>query len=445
MLKVLFISFEFNPVQTTGNFRASKFAKYLKHFGIEPIVLCGEEQSILQYYKGGKVNPILNKEMPEDLLVYRVPFKRKYNPTFKYSQFLFYSDPVSTYWKKNAKKKADEIISLHKDIKAIFVTLPPYSVNEVAYELSVKYRLPLIVDLRDAWSNQGQFPYFTRFHYLINRFYEKRLLSHACLVISVTKGLEEIYFKSNSLLDKSKFKVIYNSYDNHTLNPNDIYTTCPVQENQKFIIAYIGAFYYETAFDVIRKLSWWKRKGLKKFFYFAEDEEWIYRSPYFFFKALAGVFEKHPVLKEKIFFAHIGGMPNWAKKMAADFKLQNNIIDYGFVKSNDLQAITEDFGALLLTTEKISNGKSFCLPSKTFDYIKYRKPILSFVKEGDLKEFLINSDIGYIIDPDAPDIVPQFEKFLATGFSSRPNVEFISTFNSRNQAKILAELIIASI
>lgn len=445
MLKVLFISFEFSPVQTTGNFRVAKFVKYLNHFGIDPIVLCGEEQSILQYFKGGKINSILNDEIPEGISVNRVPFEKKYDPRSKYLQSFYYADPVSVYWKKNAKRKADEIFSLHKDIKAIFVTLPPFSVNEVAYELSIKYKLPLIVDLRDAWSEQGQFPYFSRIHYYLNRFFEKRILKHARVIITVTKGLEEIYSNSNPNITKDKFKVIYNSFDNHVLSLNDSYNAYPIKGRQKFIIGYIGAFYYDPALDVLRKLPWWKRKGVKKLFYFAANEEWIYRSPYFFFETLSEAFSRHPELRERLFFGHIGEMPEWVKKMAREFNLQNNIIDYGFIKSNELQNTVKDFGALLLTTEKLSNGKSFCLPSKTFDYIKYGKPILSFIKSGDLQDFLINTGIAYIIDSDASDKLTQFEKFLTDGVSLTPDVEFISTFSSRNQARILAEVIKASI
>src|ERR1700730_17143391 len=113
MYKILFITFEFNPVQTTGNFRPAKFVKYLRKFGIEPVVLCGEEKSILEYYKSGKVNAKLEKEIPADVLVARVPFDKPYSPSSKYEQFFFYADLIYRHWNKNAYERASDLI--HKN------------------------------------------------------------------------------------------------------------------------------------------------------------------------------------------------------------------------------------------------------------------------------------------------------------------------------------------
>lgn len=446
MLKVLFISFEFHPIQTTGNFRAAKFVKYFRDFGIEPVVLCGEEESILQYYKGGKLNTNLNKEIPEKLSIFRVPFNKPYKPSSKYAQFFYYADPIAAHWKNNAKKKAEEILKIHSDIKAILVTAPPFSVSEIAYSLSVKYKLPIILDLRDAWSTQGQFPYFTRFHYWLNRYHEKNLLKRASAIISVTEGLQRIYMDANPEVDRNKFNIVYNSFDNYTFNSIDTIVAPSIGNRNRYIIGYIGSFYYNIISDKIRKQRWWKRKGVKKIFYYSAQEEWIYRSPYFLFKALAAVFKRHPDLKNVIYFGHIGGLPDWTMEMAAEFDLQKNIIDYGFIKSDELDKAVEDFSALLVTTEKISGNRSFCLPSKTFDYIKYKKPILAFVKDGDLKTFLETAQMATIIDPDElhPDNL-KLENFLINGCSYSPNNEHISHFHARNQTELLSNIIINTV
>lgn len=445
MLKILFISFEFHPVQTTGNFRAAKFVKYFKSFGIDPIVLCGEEKSILQYYKGGKLNENLNKEIPEDITVYRVPFNKPYKPISKYSQFFYYSDPISFHWKENAENKAKEILAKHSDIKAIFVTVPPFSVHQIAYNLSIKYNLPLIVDLRDAWSTQGQFPYFTRIHFLLNRFYERRLLKRANAAVTVTAGLKKIYLDSNPGITSDKLDVVYNSFDNYDFEQSDPVNVSTVKSGEKFVIGYIGSYYYNTSTDKLRKTPWWKRKGIKKLFYFAVQEEWVYRSPYYLFKSLSKLFVQHPELKEQVYFGHVGGIPDWVKEMAFEFGLENNLIDYGFVNVDKLGPVINEFSALLITTEKIPVNQSFCLPSKTFDYIKYRKPILGLVKEGDLKIFLQKAGLATVIDPDDFDDTQKLERFLMTRQAYSPDTSYISQFHASKQTAALAKIIINSI
>ena len=110
MLKVLFLTFEFNPVQTTGNFRPAKFVKYFRGFGIDPIVICGDEQSILQYFASGKLSPALGKEIPPEIEVKRIPFSKPYKPKSKYSQFFYYADPLYRHWSKNVYSVVDKIL-----------------------------------------------------------------------------------------------------------------------------------------------------------------------------------------------------------------------------------------------------------------------------------------------------------------------------------------------
>ncbi|MFT3748923.1 MAG: hypothetical protein QM768_11425 [Agriterribacter sp.] len=446
MHKILFLSFEFHPVQSTGNFRAAKFVKHLKSYGIEPIVFCGSVDDLKDYYSWGKLNNELLKDIPSDIEFFRPQFKRKYKPWSKYLQFLYYADPVYHYWKKSAKEKLKEIFSIHPDIEAVFATVPPFSINELAYWISKKYKLPLILDLRDAWSDQGQVPYFTRVHYLINKFYEKRILKQAKKVVFVTKGLEKIYASSYpSVLSKSL--LVYNNYDNYFFD-KEIITSFPAKEQEKFIIGYIGAFYYDVAADEIRKQKWWKRKGIKKFFYYAAQEEWIYRSPFFLFAAMEKLFKKHPHLKAKFLFGYIGNKPPWLEEMAGRFELKENIKCYGFSNVHEIEKLVSDFNALLITTEKIPGNQSFCLPSKMFDYIKFGKPLIGFVKEGDLKNFLLLSNMSVIVDPDKineESELAKLESFVNEKKVFTPDISYINTYKTEYQTALLAEGIISAI
>ena len=442
MHKVLFITFEFHPVQTTGNFRAANFVKYFSEFGIDPIVLCGAEESILQYYKSGRINNALLAEIPSGCEVHRVPFDKPYSPASKYGQVKYYADPIYSYWKHNAFEKAMEIIRQTPSIKSILVSLPPFSVGELALKVSKKSGLPLFVDLRDAWAKQGQFPYFTRLHYFANLVRERKLLKYASGIITVTNQLGNIYLQSNKGIDPNKVKIVYNSYDNYDLEQEGPIIVKPVAETDKYIIGYIGSFYFNTDAEKIKIMPWWKRTKFRKLFYYAVKEEWIYRSPYFFFKVLGRLFDIHPALKGKIFFGHVGDTPGWIYEMAKEFGLVDNIISYGFVKKDGLADVVESFSAFLATTEKIPGNKSFCLPSKTFDYIRYGKPIIGFVKEGDYSVFLEKANMGVVIDPDDIDqATKKLETFLLSGHELVPQKSYIKTFHAREQTRLLSNIL----
>ena len=442
MHKILFISFEFHPVQTTGNFRAANFVKYFSEFGIEPVVLCGAEESILQYYKSGRINNALLADIPTGCEVHRVPFDKPYIPASKYAQLKYYADPICSFWKKAAFKKALEIIGQTPSIKAILVSLPPFSVGDLAMKVSKKTGLPLFVDLRDAWSYQGQFPFFSRAHYFANFLKEKRLLKHATAIITVTNQLAEIYVRTNTGLDESNVKIVYNSYTNFDIEKQETIPAKSAIDTDQYIIGYIGAFYFNPESEKIRITPWWKRSGVRKFFYYSAKEEWIYRTPYFFFKSLARLFNKHPLLRKKVFFGHIGDTPQWLYRMAKEFGVQDNIMSYGFVKKDELASVVQNFSAFLATTEKIPVNKSFCLPSKTFDYIKYGKPIIGFVKQGDYSEFLEKANMGVIIDPDnISEATEKLESFLLTGKELAPKKSYILNFHAREQTRLLSNIL----
>ena len=405
-------------------------------------MICGDEQSILQYFASGKLSPALGKEIPPEIEVKRIPFSKPYKPKSKYSQFFYYADPLYRHWSKNVYSVVDKILKTDKEIKAIIVSVPPFSIGTIARKIASKYHLPLIVDLRDAWSDQGQFPYFSRIHYYLNKKFEKRLLKKADAIVAVTEELANIYENSNPELSKEKFQVVYNNFDNYHFEPGQKLESNSVCTVPKYIIGYIGSFYYTTESEILKNTPWWRRKGPKKLFYYPVREEWIYRSPYFLFKSMGLIFNKHPELRSKIFFGHIGYAPTWIHDMAKEFGVQDNIINYGFIEAGEVKKVAESFNAMLITTEKIGGNKSFCLPSKTFDYIKYNKPIIGLVKDGDLKDFLVKGGMSVIIDPDnLENDIGVMEDFLFKDRTFYPDSNYINKFHSKEQTRLLSQII----
>ena len=82
------------------------------------------------------------------------------------------------------------------------------------------------------------------------------------------------------------------------------------------------------------------------------------------------------------------------------------------------------------------------MPSKVFDYIGQKKPILGFVTEGIQKEFLENSGLAVICDPDdTQGSAEKLHSLFTQGKTFIPNHEYLGQFNRFELAKKLAGVI----
>ena len=111
-------------------------------------------------------------------------------------------------------------------------------------------------------------------------------------------------------IDKQKFNIINNGFD-ATLNLDEILSINP---NKKIVIGYVGSFYYtpESRENILK--PWYKKPLHRMPHYVPRKEDWLYRSPYFFFKALDQLFKEHPEMKKSVEIRFAGNTPNWLKK-----------------------------------------------------------------------------------------------------------------------------------
>lgn len=75
MKKVLFTAFYYPPAGGAGVQRSSKFVKYLRDFGWDPVVLTIDEESACNLHSGGDKS--LLEDIPEDIEVIRTPFSKQ--------------------------------------------------------------------------------------------------------------------------------------------------------------------------------------------------------------------------------------------------------------------------------------------------------------------------------------------------------------------------------
>ncbi len=443
MHKLLLISLEFPPVQVAGSFRALRFVTHLPKFGIQPIVVCYNSK---QFVKDPiyVCNPSLSALIPSDTPIYQLDVS-----ALEPSRKALVSDPLEDRLSRHFYKIADmfERIRSEHCIESIFVTCPPFNVDLLAHAAKKFFKCPMVLDMRDAWSQWGSSPFRTYFHYRSILSRERRLLHAADAITAVTPQLVDMERKvSRKPIAVSspacEFHWIPNAYDHSSLPVGMLKAE---SDRPRYKVVYVGQFYYnslyETPFGIV---PWYRKKPHRWFHYHATRQRWIYRTPYFFFRAWQKFQELYPHYRDRFEFHYLGNIESWLPKMARDFNLEGYCTWHGFKSKQETKQILENSDLCLSTSMKIEGEEDYCLASKTFDYIAARKPVLAFVTNGMQKDFLLGSNIALMCEPDDEVAsASQMKELVERGFETEINSGYLQQFSADETTRRMASVILS--
>ncbi|HAN39758.1 MAG TPA: hypothetical protein DCQ29_12710 [Chitinophagaceae bacterium] len=432
---------EFAPVNTTGNFRTLKFVKYISSFAIEPVIVTLKVEQASTFFNA-PIDDSLLKEIPSDINIYRIPCKSNSDAPFgKLSDFIniFFSikDSLGKRWWPFLKTAIGPIIEKHQPA-AIYTSLPPFSTGGLAVKISKKFNLPLILDMRDLWLHWCIGPHKSWIHYFLTKKAEERIFKQAKAIVVVTPQMKSIITKSHASLSENKVHYIPNGFD---MSLEKIIPFSFNSRTSEVIIGYVGSFYYDPKNRNNFYKKWWEKRPHEMIQFVTVKSDWLYRSPYFFFRTVSYIRKHYPEIGTKIRIEFIGKKPNWLDEMLIEFDLQSCFTSHGFVNQKRSIELQKNFDILLATSEKIENGEHFCLPSKIFDYVVSGKPVLGFVTKGIQKDFIEKSGIGIVCDPD--DIstsVSSIVNLLTNGANFKPDINYLAKFERKQLSLELANL-----
>jgi hypothetical protein len=440
-LPILFIAMEYPPLNTAGVFRSLKFTKYLPAYGVTPIVLTLEASEAVAIF-GGASDPALLEDIPDSVEIVRIKCDHDITrPSGRLRRFLkIYfqiEDRIGAAWRQSLMQRLPALIEEHKP-RALYVSLPPFSAGRLALAIARRYRLPIIVDMRDGWSQWSVGPFTSWIHYYLTLRREAALLKAAAAIVTVTRQLAAMFVHAHPWIIDSQIEVITNGYDFELSLPRAI--EIPKREqSSRVVIGYVGAFYYEPDKQRAHLTRWWKKRLHRKLQYSAVKEDWLYRSPYFFMRALALLFARRPELRSAVEFEVVGSNATWLTEMAETLGVRQNCKFSERRSYAEVLQFQARCDAFLCTSVKVPGGQDYAIASKTFDYLRYAKPILGFVTEGAQREFLAQTGVSLFCDPDdLQESSRVLERFVCGGFSLTPNIEFLSRFHRRVLASQLA-------
>lgn len=252
MRKLLILAFDFPPYVSVGGLRPYNWYRYLKEFGIEPIVVtrqwANKHGNHLDYIEAGTSDETL-VEVSEFGTILRSPYhpnlsnrlllkhgEKKYSVLrkgitafYEFAQFLYPFGP-----KVEIYVTAREYLKKNK-VDAIIATGDPFILFKYASQLSKEFNIPWIADYRDPWSHNQEYAN-TPLLRLWNRTFEKKTVASASCITTVSKFVHD---KIDSLVPGKPFLLMPNGYDPTVI---DSIAEIP-QQKEELQIAFVGTIY----------------------------------------------------------------------------------------------------------------------------------------------------------------------------------------------------------
>jgi len=250
MKKVLIIAYDFPPYVSVGGLRPYSWYKYMKEFGVEPIVVTrqwsNKHGNALDYISASESKETLIEQTEYGTII-RAPyfpsisnrillkygeqkftfFRRALTAWDEFRQFITISGP-----KKHLFHAANDYLK-HNKVDAIIATGDPFITFYFAKKLGAKYNVPWIADYRDPWSQNLKIP--NNFKLFI-KIVEKNVVSTATSITTVSQFLKK---KITQNLKHKIFHILPNGYDQSL---TEIVENLP-QKSDKLTIAFAGTIY----------------------------------------------------------------------------------------------------------------------------------------------------------------------------------------------------------
>lgn len=247
--KLLILAYDFPPYVSVGGLRPYAWYKYLKEYGVYPVVVTrqwgnnyGNE---LDYIAPGESDETIVEETECGTII-RTPYKpnlanrlmlkygnRKFSflrklisAWYELMQFPFFVGPKSGLY-RGAKKYLK-----NNTVDAIIATGEPFVLFKYASTLSKKFNIPWIADYRDPWiQNKNR----TKFIGNYFKYIEQKYIANTELIITV-----EDFFKKQIKENVCKqFYIIPNGF-----NPEAIQAVSNItQSNDCLRFAFVGTIY----------------------------------------------------------------------------------------------------------------------------------------------------------------------------------------------------------
>ncbi len=252
MKKLLILAYDFPPYVSVGSLRPYSWYRYLKAFGVEPIIVTRQWGNVhgnhLDYIAAGSSDQDIVEESEFGTII-RTP----YHPNIANRLMLKYGEKnhrilrksISAYYevaqflapigpKVGLYEGARTYLKTHK-VDAIIATGDPFILFSYASKLSKEFGIPWIADYRDPWShNQEHQKNVIQKKW--NSYFEKKIVSTASHIRTVSKF---VHSKIDQLIPNKPYSIAPNGYDAMVIDKIKNIE----QNKEEFCISFVGTIY----------------------------------------------------------------------------------------------------------------------------------------------------------------------------------------------------------
>ncbi|MBL1281056.1 MAG: glycosyltransferase family 4 protein [Fluviicola sp.] len=422
MKKVLIITYYWPPSGGSGVQRWLKFVKYLRGFGIEPVIYTVENPSY------ALIDENLESEIPEGIEVLRQPIWEPYKLASLFSKkknnqesvgFLMkkksFSSKITSYiranyfipdarffWIKPSVKYLRKYLKENK-IDAIISSGPPHSLHLIALQLKKELGIKWISDFRDPWTDIDylhQLP-LTKRSKLKHERLEREVLQNSDTVIVIGETMRQAY-----LSECKNTVVITNGFDEKN-------TESQPAIDKEFSITHIGLM--------------------------NED-----RNPAILWQALAKLSKENKSFGNNLIIRLIGMVSEAVVESIKSNGLFEKLELIDYLPHDEVIEFQKKSQILLLAINNVPSAKGI-ITGKIFEYLMARRPIVAIGPvDGDLAKILELTNAGAIVDfDDLGTLVSQLEVLFTAYIDGNLQSESsdIEQFSRKRLTENLAQLI----
>ena len=376
MEKVLILCYYFPPTNLTASQKAYAWAKYLNDFGYYPIVVTRnwDIEISSKYDVVRSSGTEIRHEKKENYEVYYIPYKssiqnrlfsKNKNAVYSLlSKVLTFSESLclnfSNYFSTNKEifRFADMLLDTNKGIKKMLITGNPFVFFKMGYLLNKKHTIPWIADYRDMWTTQ-ELHDTDREHFLfsflktLEKKSEKKWVGSAKYITSVSQHYAD---RISAFVGKEN-RVVPNGFFHEEFEALDD------TKNKEFTLCYSGTLYDAQNVEIL-------------------------------IEAYKQLILDHDAPRTKLIF--LGAA--WKKEQRLRLE-QLTLGFYDYIEITDRVArqdalqIQKSAHILLLFPY---DGAHSVIPSKLYEYIGLRVPILMVPGDRDVvDQILKKNNLGY--------------------------------------------------
>lgn len=378
---VLLIALYFPPAAGIGTFRITKFAKYLKKLGYEPVIVSPNRK----YYTN------LDDTLLDDLKGIK-----------RYEIDLI--EDNSKLEKRFYKSLIKEMNNIYSETKfsKVFITGGPFYYLQIGPFIRKKYGINYIADFRDPWSLQKTIDgnilkkmkniIYKKVAHVI----EKNIFKYSSYITVVNDTMKDDYSKAFPQY-KDKIVCISNAID------LDDYVNAEPLRYSNITILYTGKFSTSSGF----------------------------RNPTNFLIALKDINEK---AKDVIRFVHVGYIEEVVVNIVKELKCENFVDFYGNCSYKDTISYCKGADILLILSTKERCEQT----GKIYDYLGCKRKILAISNRNNEIYKMCNRYNILVANPDdVSDIKNKINILLKT-----KDIEYKGEFNTReSETKKLIDLL----